>query len=181
MRKIAVLALLLASVANSQPSAQNLIVHGKEDQKEFRAKYWPALKAQGWIFITYEYGPLSLSDVPEADWFFQLVRSRGPNVRSAWVLNVHYKPVGFEPEIAEAPNFQSEKTLDWVNCSEGSLQNRVWHRYRNAFGTDSTVTSLVFPPPIELATSVPAQFTEQPPNSIGEAIIKAICAAPISR
>jgi hypothetical protein len=55
------LVLLLATgAAKSQAPAGNHdpIDHRKEDQSVFREKYWPALKAQGWIFITYANAPL---------------------------------------------------------------------------------------------------------------------------
>src|ERR1039458_1835618 len=93
---------------------------------------WPPLAAQDWIFVTPANGPPP-SDVQVADWFIQDVKNRGGNARSAWVLDVYYVPVGFEPEIPDAPNFQSEKSLWWVDCVEGSSQVRVWNRYKNAF------------------------------------------------
>jgi hypothetical protein len=174
------IAALCASFAMAIPagSAVAEMAEGYSKQKSFREHFWSALKEQGWIFITYSNSPSS--DVPVADWFFQSVRNRGQNIRSAWVLDVYYEPVGFDPEVHEAPNYQSEKARYWIDCAEISSQVRVWHRYKNAFGTDLTVTGIIFPRPIDLPSSAPMELREQQPDSIGEAIVKAICAAPIA-
>lgn len=173
-----VLSFLIYGTASADPSTTiNPLGPTKGDQKIFRDKYWSALKAQGWVFLTEGFGPPPSQGFPIDDWFFQSVRSRGATIRSAWVLMDYYAVVGSDPENTDIPNFQSEKSLYWVDCSEESLQIRVSHRYRNAFGTDLTATSIAFPAPIDLPTSAPAQFTEVEPNSIGHTLVKAICSA----
>ena len=169
-----------AAISAEPPATPENVAEGNAKQRSFREKFWPTLSAQGWTFITYSNWP-SPSDAPLADWFFQTVKDRGPNIRSAWVLEVYYEPpFVFEPEIPAFPSYQSEKALVWVNCAEGSSQVRVWHRYKNTFGTDVTVTGTIYPPAIDLPTSAPAELKEQQPNSLGEAIVRAVCAAPMS-
>lgn len=167
-----VLAAATAVRADEPAAADRAAIKAAQD---FRHTSWPTILADGWKFITSVNHP----DIPDSgtDYFYRGVAPVTDEVRAAWVLHTYYQK--FNGGDAELPQWQSEKWLVWISCSEHSWQARGTGKFDSLTGSGPQVKSSLFADTPWLPNAAPATLLDVESGTLADLLIKAICAEKI--
>jgi hypothetical protein len=167
-----VLATATAVRADEPAAADAAAIKAAQD---FRRTSWPTILVDGWKFITSVNHP----DIPDSgtDYFYRGLAPVTDEVRAAWVLHTYYQK--FNAGDAELPQWQSEKWLVWINCSQHSWQARGTGKYDSLTGSGPQVKSSAFADTPWLPDAAPATLLNVESGTLADLLIKAICAEKI--
>jgi hypothetical protein len=162
---IPLLGLALSSAVCAQDFLQQWRDSATKGMNEFRSAHKPGIEADGWRFVA---GAQSAEEVPISDIFIKGVKAEKGSIRSAYLLNVFYAAV----PASEFPEYQSAKMLVWVDCKEGSYEQRILERYASEDGSGMPVSR-----DAEKRGSAGIEMPGADPRSFDKPLLAAVCSA----
>ena len=165
----AIFALALSSSVCAQDFLQQWRDSATKGMNEFRSAHKAGIEANGWHFVA---DARSAEEVPISDVFVREVKTGDGSIRSAVLLNVFYTPM----PGSGSPEYQSTKALVWINCKQGSYEQRNLERYASADGSGNPVSTTA-----EKPGSEPIELPGADARSIEKPLLAAVCSAKVER
>lgn len=165
----AIFALALSSSVCAQDFLQQWRDSATKGMNEFRSAHKAGIEANGWHFVA---DARSAEEVPISDVFVREVKTGDGSIRSAVLLNVFYTPM----PGSDSPEYQSTKALVWINCKQGSYEQRNLERYASADGSGNPVSTTA-----EKPGSEPIELPGADARSIEKPLLAAVCSAKVER